>query len=105
MLIDQWNFIIIIASIFGAAMGAKMSEAQPWKGAVVATLATIVSILIAIFVTANGFVMFIASLLVVGVCGGAMKLTGRQNMLVFLGMILGVAAAYFVADVVRYSNG
>jgi hypothetical protein len=101
VLIDQWTFILILSSIIGGGIGAQISEVAAWKGALIASLASIVAILIAIFVTANGLVTFISSMIVVGVSGGAFKLTGNQNITVFLGMLLGSGAAFFIADLGR----
>lgn len=100
MLIDQWTFVLILASIVGGGVGAQISKVAAWKGALISSLASFVAILIAIFVTANGLVTFISSMIVVGVLGGSFKLSGNQNIAVFLGMILGAGTAFFVADIV-----
>lgn len=86
-------FIVIslLGSVAGGALGAYLSKAAVWKGAVSAALATIVqSLIVTLADIEHILVSSLIYLVAVGLIGGrwGLKLTGRQLSHVVIGSFL-----------------
>ena len=81
--------VVLLASIVGGTVGAKISDADAWKGAVAVIAGAIVNYTIAVaFPQAGSLVIGIAAIVAVGIAGAAMQLNGRQVASVVLGSFL-----------------
>lgn len=102
------NEIIVTAGILaalGGALGARQSGAQGWKGAatILAAIAVTMAALTLLSID-NAFLSILSNIVVAGVVGGALRLTGKQISFVLLGSILFTAAATFLFSLFMPEN-
>jgi len=84
-----------LAGIVGGAVGARLANADAWRGAVIIVVATIASFLV---LTMNGWLALLAWLIGAGIAGGALKLSGRQMGSAVLGYVVFAFAAGLLAS-------
>lgn len=97
----NFELAIVVLGAIGAAIGAGIRSAPPWKGAV-AFFGSVAVVLIAaaVFFTPNKFLLFVLGMVAFGAAGGALKLSGPQIASSFLGaFLLGGGTVMIVAGV------
>lgn len=71
--------VALIASTLGGAWGAYRSGSRAWIGAAVMLLSAVATSLLALLLGLNNLVLAIViNFVLVGILGGAMKMTGKQ---------------------------
>ena len=97
MLIEPLDVVILLASIAGGAVGARFARTAAWKGALIAGLATVVSVAIFLAVPLdNPLLESLTFLVLIALFGIPLKLGPRRlgNIVIgsFLLPLLAVAA-------------
>ncbi|UNK39389.1 hypothetical protein MNR02_06690 [Shinella sp. H4-D48] len=82
-----------LISIIGGVVGALIVKSKPWIGGAVGFVFVATSIAVSLLGVTNQLVGFAACIIVAGLVGGALGLTGRQLPTVVLGAILGTVIA------------
>ena len=98
--------IALVASIVGGALGARLSKAPVWKGALLTAIASIIQLLVGELADIDQPVVYsLIFLIAVGLIGGrwGMGMTARQLSIIVIGSFLfaligGVAAVYLTAS-------
>lgn len=90
--------LLVLGTIVGGALGARVAGFDAWRGAVVVTGASIIVLTVQVFFGINSRLIDILVFLVaVGILGGAVKLPGRALSSVVLGaFLLAAVVAGFV---------
>lgn len=87
-----------LLSIIGGAVGALIVKSKPWIGGVVGLIFVLTAVLVSALGVSNQLVAFAACVIVSGLLGGALGLTGRQLPTVVLGAILGSMIMVAIID-------
>lgn len=85
---------IVVASVVGGLLGARLASASPWKGALMIVVGLIAVVLVHVVgKTDSELLIFAVAISAMSITGGAMSLSGRQiGAVVLCGALLGVAA-------------
>jgi hypothetical protein len=78
-----------LISIIGGVVGAVIVRAKPWAGGVVGLVFVATSVALSLIGVSNQLVAFAGCIIMSGLAGGALGLSGRQLPTVVLGAILG----------------
>lgn len=78
-----------LISIIGSVVGAVIVKSKPWIGGVVGLAFIATSVALSLIGVASQIVSFAGCIIVSGLVGGALGLSGRQLPTVVLGAILG----------------
>lgn len=84
---------VCLASIIGAALGSLIVKSKPWIGGIVGLAFAATAIAVGAIGVSNQLVVFAACIIISGLVGGALGLTGRQLPTVVIGAILGTIIA------------
>lgn len=95
MTIDTLFLLSILACIVLAAIGAKLSSAEPWKGAVLGGIYVVVTLAIGTF-QISVFLIFIAGVISIAISAGPMALKNRQTANILLGCLIGYWTPIFI---------
>jgi len=80
--------LVFLGTIVGGAIGARMVNAPAWKGALITLVGSLCSaLLLNLFNSNSQLIGFVVFLLGAGICGGALKLSGREMRMMVLGSI------------------
>ena len=100
----QFNEAMLLAFLFGvigAAVGARNSGADAWKGAVIFLIGSLITFTILIlFAVESGVLSFLTLLLMMGLTAAVMKLKSRQTSLIVIGSILGTVIGSAVGGLI-----
>jgi hypothetical protein len=98
-------FVATVASLLGGALGAYLSKAPAWKGALITAIASLIQIAVGELAQIEQPIVYsLIYLLAAALIGGrwGMGLTARQLALVVIGgflfALVGGAAAIFIAS-------
>jgi len=78
-----------LISIVGGVVGAVIVKSKPWIGGIVGLVFVATSIALSLINVSNQLVAFAGCIIMSGLVGGALGLSGRQLPTVVLGAILG----------------
>lgn len=82
-------YLMMVLALVGGALGAKTANAAPWKGAIVAAVAMVVTGGSAIILSVDNLLLtLLCSLVVSVIIASILGLTSRQTTQVILGQIL-----------------
>lgn len=87
----EFGIVLLIVIAIGGAVGARLAGAPTWKGALVMAGSTLAIMALFEIATIKSMTLgFVAQIVIVGIMGGSLKLSGRQIGSVALGGILAV---------------
>lgn len=90
---------VFLGVVVGGAAGARIQGFDAWRGAVVATFAAILVMIVSLlFAIENWLLNILIFIVAVGVLGGALKLPGRALSSVVLGSVLFASVVIAIAD-------
>lgn len=87
-----------LLSIIGGAVGATIAKSKPWIGGLVGLVFALTAVLVSALGVGNQLITFAACIIVSGILGGALGLTGRQLPTIVLGVILGSVIMVAIID-------
>ncbi|MBB3607392.1 hypothetical protein [Rhizobium sp. BK602] len=115
-LTDAPSLVILVAGAVGGAcggaLGARLAQASFWKGPVILALAWLISsivvsllaVLFAISDTVASIVGTVSFILVAGLCGRLLKISGRAIANIILGGFLGAMLFAFILVYALYRH-
>lgn len=98
---NEIALLVLVISCIGGGWGARMGSEPFWKGFLVIAVATggcYAAMTLAN--STNAFLNFILTVVIAGVAGGMMRMTGRQIASVLLGAIVILIPVFVIAGLV-----